>query len=356
MHWSSRALLSLALLALLALAPGCLMTRYLAQAASGQLSLMHDARPVAEVIADPATDERTRILLAEIEPVKEFARRHGLEAEDNYTHYVELDTPAVVWFVGASDPLAFKPRTWCFPIAGCFPGLGWFDREEARRFRDGLLRDGWDAFMRGADAFSTGGWFRDPVLSTMLLAPGDDAFAEVADVILHESVHATKFIPDQTYFNEGAATYVADALTAVWLTERFGPESPQLATWLSVEASRLTRVERLLATYEELEALYASDAPRARKLARKQAIIDRVVEDLELVRRPNNASLIELRTYRAGRGVFAELLEACGGDLGRLVAAVKSVKPSDFTRTLQEDLRPALAPAAKRCRAAAATP
>jgi predicted aminopeptidase len=335
-------------------APGCLMTRYLAQAADGQLSLMHKARPISEVIADPDTDERTRILLSEIEPVKAFAQRHGLEGQKNYTQYVELDAPAVVWFVGASDPLSFSPRTWCFPIAGCFPGLGWFDREEARHFRDSLLDDGWDAFMRGADAFSTGGWFRDPVLSTMLNAPGDDAFAEVADVILHETVHATKFIPDQTYFNEGVATFVADALTAVWLTERFGADSPQLATWKSVEARRLARVERLLATYEELEALYATDASRATKLAKKAAIIDRAVEDLDLVRRPNNATLIELRTYRAGRGVFAELLDACGGDLLRLVDAVKSVKSSDFTKKLQEDLRPALAPAAKRCRAGAA--
>ena len=347
-----RLLRALLAIAVVAPGPGCLMTRYLAQATAGELSLLHRGRPIADVLADPETDEHTRVLLTEIEPIKKFASRYGLDGQDNYVDYVELDAPAVVWFVGAADPLAFKPRVWCFPIAGCFPGLGWFDREAARHFRDQLLRDGWDAHMRGADAFSTGGWFHDPVLSSMLLAPGDDAFAELADVILHESVHATQFLPDQTYFNEGAATFVGDALTTAWLRERFGPDSPQLTAWLTSEAARIARVERLLAAYQELEVVYASQLPVADKLRKKAAIIDRTVADLDLVARPNNASLIELATYRAGRGVFAELLAACGGDLRRLVQAVKSVKASDFTSRLQDNLRPALAPAAARCRAA----
>jgi predicted aminopeptidase len=327
---------------LLLLLAGCgLMPRYLAQAAYGQLDLLHRARPLREVIDDPDVDLRTRILLSAIPDIKAFGAAHGLDTRHNYDTYTELDTTAAVWFVGASDPVSFEPRQWCFPIAGCFAGLGWFDIDDAFAQRDQLIAAGFDAFARPADAYSTGGWFHDPVLSSML-TDGDDAWQWLANVVLHESTHATVFIPDEPDFNEGFAEYIGDHLADAWLVQRFGPDSAEVASYRDDLDKRATRTARELEAYVALDALYASKDSRADKLAKKAAIIDQLVDDLKLRERPNNATLIELRVYRAAGDGFAKVQAACGGSLSRMIAAAKHLRRKDFTAPLQPDLSPVL--------------
>ncbi len=339
------ALLAAALAATLG---GCLMTRYLAQAAGGQLDLLARARPIDQVITDPETPERTRVLLTEIAGIKAFGARMGLDTSKNYTRYVDVAASGTVWFVGAAPALSFEARSWCFPIAGCFTGLGWFDEAEAVRHRDQLRRDGWDAMARPAGAYSTGGWFPDPVVSSML-SPDDDAFAALANVLIHESVHATVLIPDQMYFNEGLAEYVGDTLTDVWLVERFGAGAPERAAWAAAQAARAVRVDRSFAAYQELAALYTSKQPDPAKLAAKATIIDRLVEDLTLWERPNNASLVELRLYKAHYDGFARVHAACG-DARALVTAAGTLERGDFEEPLQEDLTRVLRMIEQRCR------
>jgi predicted aminopeptidase len=254
-----------------------------------------------------------------------------------------------VWFVGASDPVAFAPRQWCFPIAGCFAGLGWFDQDDAFAQRDALAREGYDAFARPADAYSTGGWFHDPVLSSML-SDGNDAWQWLANVILHESTHATVFIPDEPDFNEGFAEYVGDHLADDWLVARFGADSEEVATYREDLARRATRTAAELKAYEALEALYATKLPRADKLAKKAAIIDALVEEVKLRERPNNATLIELRVYRAAGDGFAKVQAACGGSVARMIAAAKQLRRKDFSAPLQPDLTPVLHHLADLCR------
>ena len=191
---------ALVLALLVTMTSGCLMTRYLAQGAHGQLELLGRAEKIEDVIKDPATPTRTAMLLAAIPEIRKYGQTYGLNIKHNYKHYVLLGRPAAVWFVGAADPLAFKPLRWCFPIVGCFAGLGWFDEDEAVQQKLALEKKGYDAIVRPAGAYSTGGWFPDPVLSSML-SGGEDAYPSLANVILHESVHATVLVPDQPFFN-----------------------------------------------------------------------------------------------------------------------------------------------------------
>ncbi len=325
--------------ALVALATsGCLMPRYLAQAGHGQLELLAKARPIKDVIADPNTPLRTALLLGEIPAIKQYGRSYGLKVRRNYNTYSALGRPAAVWFVGAADPVAFKPRKWCFPVVGCFAGLGWFDEDDGVRHKLALEAAGYDAIVRPASAYSTGGWFPDPVLSTML-GGGDDAFPELANVILHESVHATILVPDQPFFNESVATYVADQLTDHWIETRFGRGSPEELAWTLGQAMGIHRTARLLDAYKQLEAVYASADPREAKLARKATIIDALVADLRMRRRPNNASLTETRVYNGGADALIVAHRACG-DLESLVHAARSLTRRDFAKTLQDDLMP----------------
>jgi predicted aminopeptidase len=341
--------LGVALALALTVTPGCLMSRYLAQASYGQFELLRRARPVDEVVRDPDTPLRTAMMLAEIPAIKRYGKAHGLRIRGNYEAYTELGRGAAVWFVGASDPVAFAPRRWCFPIVGCFAGLGWFDEDDALAHRASLERDGWDVIARPASAYSTGGWFADPVLSSML-GGGDDGLPGLANVILHESVHATVLVPDEPFFNESFAEYVADALTDRWVDDQFGVGSPEQVAWLVSQATHLARTARQLATFRELDALYKSAQPRAAKLAAKAAIIDRLMADLHLRRRPNNASMVELRVYNGGAAFLGEAHRACG-DIQRLIRAAQSLRRADFTKTLQEDLTPLLPVLAARCRA-----
>jgi predicted aminopeptidase len=342
----STAACALAILALL-VAPGCLMTRYLAQATHGQLELLGKARPIEQVVRDPNTSARTATLLAEIPAIKQYGRSYGLSIQRNYSTYSALGRPAAVWFVGAADPIAFKPLRWCFPIAGCFAGLGWFDEDDGVAHLRELEAQGYDAIIRPAAAYSTGGWFPDPVLSTML-GGGDDALPGLANVILHESVHATVLVPDEPFFNESFASYVADALTDHWIAVRFGPGSPEDLAWSLGQAIRLPRTARLLDAYEQLKKVYDGAAPRKDKLAAKAKIIDELVADLHLRRRPNNASLTETRVYNGGLAPIADAHRACG-DVRALVLAGKTLTRADFARTLQDDLAPIGKLLAARC-------
>ena len=352
MSAGARALAAAAVARVAAGAGGCLMPRYLGQAVHGQLDLLRRARPIDEVLDDPETPARTRVLLGEIAGIREWGARRGLRMGRNYRTYVEVSPEATVWFVGASDPLAFKPLRWCFPIAGCFTGLGWFDQDDALEHRDQLRRRGYDAMARPAGAYSTGGWFPDPITSSML-DDGPHAFAELANVFLHESVHATVFIPDQMFFNEGLAEFVGDVLTDEWLAERFGPDAPELTRWQQVQTWRRTRMARLFATYQELDELYKSKKSREDKLEEKAAIIDKLVADLNMWTRPNNASLVELRLYKASYDTFAKVHEACGKDVGRMLKLAAGLKKADFPERLASDLSKPLGLLERRCAEAA---
>ncbi|MDQ3365564.1 MAG: aminopeptidase [Myxococcota bacterium] len=337
-----------ALLGAVAALGGCLMPRYLAQAAHGQFDLLDRAKPIEEVIADPATPLRTAMLLSTIPEIKAYGRSFGLSVRRNYTHYAALGRPAAVWFVGAADPLKFKPRKWCFPIVGCFAGVGWFDEDDAVKHKLDLEAQGYDAIVRPASAYSTGGWFPDPVLSTML-AGDNSALPELFNVIIHESVHATVLVPDQPFFNESFATYVADTLTDHWILEKFGRGSPEELAWSLGQATHLARTSRMLDGYNQLKQLYDGPLPRDAKLARKAQIIDELVDDLRLRKRPNNASLTETRVYNGGVAHLIEAHRTCG-DLRKLVIAGRGMSRKDFGKTLQDDLAPIGKLLGERCR------
>ncbi len=341
------------LLALVALLPGCFYVSYIAQGAAGQLDMLAKAKPLDDVIRDPKTPLRTALELAEIPAIKQYGRSYGLRIRRNYETYADLGKPAAVWFVGAADAVAFKPRRWCFPIVGCFAGVGFFDEDDAVAFEQKLESEGYDALVRPAAAYSTGGWFPDPVLSTML-GGGDDALPELANVILHESVHATVLIPDEPFFNESLASYIADALTDHWIATRFGPGSPEEIAWTLGQALHHPRTVRTLAAYHALKAVYDSNQPREAKLAAKAKIIDDLVADLRMRKRPNNASLTEAKVYNGGAAPLLRAHRACG-DLRSLLEAAKTLKRADFAKTLQDDLAPIATTLAARCQAAQKT-
>lgn len=331
------------LAALAALAAGCATPQYLIQAGVGQLDMSLRARPLRDAIDDPDVDPRVRALLAEVPAVKRFGEEHGLTPTKSYEAFSDLKRSSAVWVVSASAPLAFKSKTWWFPIVGRVPYLGFFNKGDAERLADYLRDEGLDVDLRGASAYSTIGWFKDPVLSTMI-PKGDEALGNLVDVVLHESVHATVYIPGQAAFNESVASFVADGLALVYLDRIRGPESKERAAYLSAEASGDKRHKAMHAAYEKLQKLYASELPDAVKLEQK-AILLRALEIEVGARRPiNNAVLAEMKTYDASPKDFDALLAACGGSYARFLGALKTLTPASFRGAVDKDLGHAIRP------------
>lgn len=341
----------LAVLAALALASaGCFTTRYVAQAAWGQLELLTSARPVDDVLRDDDTDLRTAALLRESRAILAFAKQHGLDSQGNYRKYVDLPRDQVVWFVTASKPLAFEPKVWSFPIAGSFPYLGWFEWEQARKFVDGLRRDGWDTYMRPVRAYSTGGYFRDPIISTMFL-PTDDAIAYLANVLLHELTHANVLVKDQAVYNESVASFVGDELTDLYLAQRFGPDSAELADYRAELTEDRARGDRLARAYTELDALYKSAASDAEKRAGKERVTAALQAELDLAHRPNNASLQGFKTYNSGHAALVALFASCDRSWPRFLATIRAVEKKAFREPHQESLDEVILGLRARCAA-----
>ena len=317
----------------LLLCSSCMATGYVAQAGMGQLDLYSRAQDIDDVIADPDTSPRTRALLQEVPEIVAFASERGLKSKGNYRQYVDLPRAAVVWFTAASRPLSLEPKEWAFPIVGSFTYLGWFDFRTALRFRKRLQRDGWDVYLRGVRAFSTGGWFRDPVLSTMFPRRDEDGYRYLINVLFHELTHANVLVNDQSTFNESVASFVGDTMAEEYLVHRFGADSAELAAFREELEEDRVRGAGLAAAYAELDALYKSDATKSDKRAGKKRVMARIESDLDLVQTPNNAMLIGFRTYNAGLPEFRKLFAHCDRDWRRFLRVARSFGKADFPKT-----------------------
>jgi predicted aminopeptidase len=305
---------------------GCLPVRYITQAAAGQEDLNRRGIAVREIVEGEHLDRRTRHLLAHVAQIKTFGERYGLRRTTNYERYVWINRPAVVWVVSACHPLAFRPRAWKFPIVGSITYTGWFDRKEARSYAEQLGRGGWDVDVRPSQAYSTLGWFDDPILSTMI-SEGDEALGDLADVILHETLHATFYIPSQSTLNESVASFFGDHLAVKYLEEVTGPDSPEKTSFLALRAKGERRGQVMKKAYEDLSALYASPVPRQEKLAEKKRITDELRAELQIRRPVTNATLIQYKTYGSGKTELAGLLAACDGSFPRMLKTLERLRP-----------------------------
>lgn len=304
---------------------GCTMTHYVAQAAAGQDELGRRAVPIDVLLEGHHVEGKTRGLLSEIAELKRFGESKGLRPTPNYTTYVHLDRPSVAWNVSACAPLSFRPKTWSFPIAGSFTSLNWFHKEEADAFAKELAAQGWDVDQRGLTAFSTAGWFHDPIVSSML-SKGPEARGRLANVVLHESTHATFFVPGQSALNESVANFVGDHLSLEYMRLRVGEDDRETRAYAESEQRGRERVKILHEAYVALDRIYGSKAPDDEKRRAKAALLAKLQTELRFPRPVNNATLIQYRTYNSGQEELATLLAVCDGDYGRFFRALETLR------------------------------
>ena len=323
----------LALAALLALS-GCESLSYYAQAVGGQFEMMHRAQPLADWISDPATPPELRRRLELASRIREFASRElALPDNGSYRSYADLGRPYAVWNVFAAPEFSVKPIESCFPIAGCVAYRGFFGRRDAEDYAARKRAQRLDVFAYGVPAYSTLGWFDDPLLSTFIHYPE----WELARLIFHELAHQVVYVKGDTTFNESFAVTVQDEGVRRWL------ESEGRGAELGAFRQAETRKKEFVALIEEARArlarLYAGPLPPAAMREAKRAEFARLRDRYAalkarwgsyngfdgLMREPNNALLASISAYARLVPAFRRELEAARGDLGAFYARVKAL-------------------------------
>ena len=325
----------LLLIALVMACAGCALTAdvpYYWQSARGQFSLLSLARPVDDWLADPGTDPRLRRRLELARDVRRYASRElGLPDNRSYTRYAELGRPFVIWNVFAAPALSLELKQWCFPVAGCVTYRGYFDRDAAETHAAELRAQGWETYVAGVPAYSTLGWFDDPLLSTFIHYPE----AELARLIFHELAHQVVYLKGDSAFNESFATAVEEAGVQRWLHAQ--GDSAMHARYAEFAQRRRQFVELLRRNRIRLEQVYRQSGSVEERLSAKQAVfaeLRREYEQLKLAwggfagydrwfAQPlGNAHLASVATYTVWVPGFRRLLAASGGDLPRFFEAV----------------------------------
>jgi predicted aminopeptidase len=325
----------LLLLLLATLATACSTLGYYSQSASGQLGVMARRQPVEDLIRDPATDPQLRHRLQTVQSIRRFAT-DALALPDNgsYTLYADIERPYVVWNVFAAPELSLELQTWCYPFAGCVAYRGYFDKQAAERFASKLRRQGLDVYTGGVAAYSTLGWFDDPVLSTVI----DYSEARLAGLIFHELAHQQLYLPGDTAFNESFATAVELAGVDAWLQRRGDAGA---ARAYRREHARRSAFHALVAGSRQLlQQAYAADSTDEKKRAEKRRLIADLRARYAAVRRDwggagdfdawfagdlNNARLAATAAYREHLPAFQRLLQENGGDFAAFYAAAAGI-------------------------------
>lgn len=323
------------LLCLCYLLVACFSASYLWQAGRGQFKLLRLAKPLPQVIADLQTPPRIKTLLTEMPRIKRYAVTHYLTPTQNYQDYVAWDKPMVTWLVTASRPLAFKVKTWRFPLVGSFPYLGWFEPLAAIRHAQQLSQGGWDVYVRGATAYSTLGWFRDPLISTMF-TPDPAARGVLVNTILHESVHATYFIKGQGTFNESLANFIADNMAEDYLKQHASRR--ETITYRQLMARQIIIRQRFHQAYLYLQRVYGSPRSDSEKLKIKNQYLQKLRLRLHWSEAINNATLVQFSVYNAGSPAFSSLLRVCHGDWVCFWRHVRRITSKSFSRPEQQDI------------------
>ena len=306
---------------------------YYWQGAAGQLELLANSQPIPDVIGKSGTALATR--LERIRKIREFASRElGLPNNGSYTRYTDLGRPYVSWNVFATPELSLKPRQWCFPIAGCVNYRGYFREALAMGESKRLKAAGDDVYVGGVPAYSTLGWFDDPVLSSFVGWPE----TEVARLIFHELAHQLIYVKSDSTFNESYATTVEEAGLERWLAARHDSQLTKLAA----RADHMRTIFRDLVrtTRAKLAEAYASNASDEDKRRAKQEIIAAMKAAYEAAKQgepglsgydrwfaqqPNNAAIAAIGLYTDRVPAFRELLHESNGNLPTFYQRVREL-------------------------------
>lgn len=308
----------------------------------GQLRIVWNAKPIAEVLTDPSFPDSLKQKLQLIGEIKRYAIDSlGLKDSKNYQTVFDQKGEELMWVVTASEPFQLKPVTWDFPIVGTVPYKGFFDKEKAIQEMKRLTESGFDVGVRNPGGWSTLGWFTDPILSGMLERNEGD----LASLIIHEMVHATLFVKDSIDFNENLASFIADSAAYGFVEWKYGKSSPEYETYYYEVVDHAHYSNHVLRGSQLLDSLYHSWQPGDTddlKRTKKEAAIKKIVAAMDTLtlyrftipkdrfreKPPNNDYFLAYRRYQSKQVAFKiELDKKYHGDLKQMIQDYKNRYP-----------------------------
>jgi len=320
----------------------CSGPAYYLQAIGGQWKLMHARQDIQLLLDNPDTRSDLKENLQTAEQIMAFAADElGLTAGDSYTSYVDLDADALVWNVVATKEFSLQAKRWCFLVAGCVPYRGFFKQNKAEESAMNLDKKGMDVIVAPAAAYSTLGWFSDPLLSTMF--SGSDT--RLAAYLFHELAHQRLYLKDDGQFNEGYASFVEQSGLQAWLISK--QQQQELLNWQQAKNASKDFSLLVAGLRSELIGVYQSDQSDADKRQLKVAAFDGFSQTYEQLSKNswqgrryyaswfeeplNNARLALFSTYAGGDCAFQSLLDQASGDIKEFhrLAEQKSRAPKD---------------------------
>ena len=325
---------------------GCAQLSYYAQATQGQLGLVASAKHIDQWLADPKVSDQLKQRLTRTKKIRKFAVQE-LDLPDNgsYTRYAELNRPYVVWNVIATPELSMKPVQWCFPVAGCVDYRGYYRKEDAQRFAHDLRSQGYEVRVSGVPAYSTLGWFNDPVLSTFIAYPE----AEVARMLFHELAHQVAYAPGDTPFNESFATTVESIGVEQWLDKHGNPDSRE--RYREFRQRKRDFIDLLTQHRQRLEEVFATDISDDEKRNQKALVITSLKQAYHQIRDEKwggysgydqwfnepitNAHFVLVATYEELVPAF-QALHAKSGSMKKFYANVQAMAKQDKARRREQ--------------------
>ena len=326
---------------------GCRIS-YLFHVAKGQIELLNGAVPINEALdTEPFTpDQRNKLLL--VSQIKAFGVKDlGLEKTNNYETVYPHGSRNPIYVVSASKKDAFSLKTWWFPIVGDLPYLGFFDLKKAREERARLVNENMDVYLGRAEAYSTLGWFQDPVTMNLI----DGTTPGLVNTLLHEMTHATLYVNGQGAFNEGLAVLVGKVGAIQFFEKAFGTEHP-----FTIKARDALADERLFSGFlnafmAEMEGVYTLKVGYEEKMRIRAQVFETYHKGFEILKEdfktrefvhfaitpPNNAYLMTVALYHRHFNLFEAVLKKEGGSVKKMMGFLKkfSKKEGNLIERLQ---------------------
>lgn len=330
------ALMSFVGAALTLLACNIEMLHYLAVQGQGQLRIIFGARPVSEYLRrDDVSDEKKEKLRL-IGELKAYAVSElGLNDNGNYTKIYDQHESPLIWLVIASGEFSLQPYVWKFPVVGEFSYKGYFDRKDAEKLEEKLRAEGYETRIRPASAWSTLGYFKDPVFSSML----EDSEGELADLIFHEMTHGTVFVKNDLQFNENLASFIGEKGALMYLADKYDENSAEYRAYIDGQYDYSLFYDYLITQAKQLDELYNSFSEEMtieEKREKKEKKITEIIGGILVLPvrkpgrfdhfasfRPNNAYFSAYMTYRADLSALEAGLKEQNGNLRQYIDHIK---------------------------------
>ncbi len=313
---------------------GCASLNYYNQSIQGQLEVLSKRQDIEVILKEKNISNSLRNKLNTVLLLRDFSiRQLGLPKNDSYLSYTDLERDYVIWNIFANEEFSLEPLSWCYLIVGCLSYRGYFSETEAKEHATKLASQGYDIYLGGVTAYSTLGWFDDPILNTMLRMSD----IRLAKVIFHELAHQQLYIKNDTQFNESYADTVAHIGVTKWLEQK---QNKNLIDEYQESQFQEQAFVALVMRYKSiLNDIYHSSENIKIKRKQKEKALQRMKEEYNQLTEQwgespyktwfstdlNNAKLASIVIYRKYVSTFLEIYEKLGKDLSRFYSYAKSL-------------------------------